>query len=98
MTFQILLRSANRVQTWDPEVFCIDINTSQGSSKYFPDLQTILPILSDNTSQHMWIVINTSKSQNCNIAARACKYICALNSERKDTANKCGAKTSPENY
>ena len=37
----------NLVQTWDPEVCCIDINTSQGSSKYFPDI----PRPPHNTSQ-----------------------------------------------
>ena len=35
-------------------------NTS--SSKYFPYLQTILSNLPMNTSQHVWIVINTSES------------------------------------
>ena len=46
-------------QTWDPEVFCIEFNTSQGSSKYFPDHPEILPRLPNNTSQNMWIAINT---------------------------------------
>ena len=45
------------MNAWDPEVFCIDINTSQGSSKYFPHLETILLNLPKNTSQHKWIVI-----------------------------------------
>ena len=34
------------------------------NTKYFPDRQTILPNLQNNTSQHIWIVINTSESQN----------------------------------
>ena len=46
-------------QTWDPGVFCIEFNTSQGSSKYFPDRPEILPRLPNNTSQNMWIAINT---------------------------------------
>ena len=39
------IKNRCRVETWNPEVFCIDTNTFQGSSKYFPDPQ------SSNTSQ-----------------------------------------------
>ena len=53
-------------QTWDPKVL-VSISilpTVTQNTKYFPDPKRKLPILPNKTSQHMWIVINTSESQN----------------------------------